>query len=140
MQEPPRTADRKPDRVEAPVWKLETGALQRGGPSDLRAFGPSDHEKVRDLMWRLAGLFRTREGLAEAQCALTAAHDSAVRELRAAPSAGAWRHLHLVTVASLIARAALRREESRGGHFRQDFPRRDDARWRIHLTETRHDG
>ena len=37
-----------------------------------------------------------------------------------------WRRRNLVTVALLIARAALRREESRGGHFRQDFPARDD--------------
>ena len=37
-----------------------------------------------------------------------------------------------VTTASVIARAALWREESRGGHYRLDFPRRDDARWRVH--------
>jgi L-aspartate oxidase len=32
----------------------------------------------------------------------------------------------------LIARAALWREESRGAHFRVDFPARDDERWRMH--------
>jgi L-aspartate oxidase len=37
-----------------------------------------------------------------------------------------------VTVALLVARAALWREESRGAHFRYDFPERDDARWRVH--------
>ncbi len=31
-----------------------------------------------------------------------------------------------------IARAALWREESRGAHFREDRPRRDDARFRVH--------
>ena len=48
-----------------------------------------------------------------------------------------WRRRNLVTVALLIARAALRREESRGGHFRQDFPARDDDRWRFHVVEAR---
>jgi L-aspartate oxidase len=42
-----------------------------------------------------------------------------------------------VTVARLIARAALRREESRGGHFRADFPQRDDLHWKIHLVDGR---
>jgi succinate dehydrogenase/fumarate reductase flavoprotein subunit len=34
-----------------------------------------------------------------------------------------------------MARAALRREESRGGHFRFDFPTRDDVRWRHRVAE-----
>ena len=35
------------------------------------------------------------------------------------------------------ARAALRREESRGGHFRTDFPQRDDIHWREHYADVR---
>jgi L-aspartate oxidase len=41
-------------------------------------------------------------------------------------------------VARLIARAALRREESRGGHFRADFPSRDDLHWKAHLVDHNH--
>ena len=37
----------------------------------------------------------------------------------------------------LIASAALRREESRGGHFRADFPSRDDLHWKIHVSQRR---
>jgi L-aspartate oxidase len=85
---------------------------------------------VRDLMWRSVGLFRTREGLADAVEILERA------SMPAPPAtAEAWRHRNLVTVARLVARAALRREESRGGHFRADFPARDDARWKIHLVD-----
>jgi len=66
-------------------------------------------------------------------------HAGIVTAQSAAP---ADRALHrvasLVTVGHLIARAALRREESRGGHFRADFPRRDDLHWQVHLVDQYH--
>jgi len=90
-------------------------------------------------MWRNAGLFRTREDLERALAVLEAAALDAERQLRPTTTRDpdAWRRFHLVTVARLIARAALGREESRGGHFRADFPQRDDERWRVHLTDVR---
>jgi succinate dehydrogenase/fumarate reductase flavoprotein subunit len=45
----------------------------------------------------------------------------------------------LVTVAWLIARGALDRRESRGGHARADFPARDDLHWKAHVFESAHD-
>jgi len=42
---------------------------------------------------------------------------------------------NFVTLAKLMAEAALWREESRGGHFREDFPARDDERWRAHSSQ-----
>jgi L-aspartate oxidase len=87
-------------------------------------------------MWRSVGLFRTREGLGEAVDLLARARSSA---FASAATAAAWRERNLLTVARLIAGAALRREESRGGHYREDFPERDDARWRIHMVDTGQD-
>ncbi|MFC0216105.1 L-aspartate oxidase [Paenibacillus chartarius] len=40
---------------------------------------------------------------------------------------------NLLTCAMLTTKAALRREESRGGHYRADFPMRDDERWIKHV-------
>jgi L-aspartate oxidase len=93
---------------------------------------------VKDIMWRHVGLFRERHGLEEALEAL----DGAWRAARAHRQAGGafrldgWQAMNLLTVARLIARAALRREESRGGHYRTDFPARDDLHWKRHLFET----
>jgi L-aspartate oxidase len=42
-----------------------------------------------------------------------------------------------VTVARLSAGAAHRRQESRGGHFRADFPQKDDLHWKVHLVDSR---
>ena len=92
-------------------------------------------EEVRDLMWRRVGVFRTREDLQRAVTTLEQA--TAADAASAPPTADGWRHRNLLTVARLIARAALRREESRGGHFRADFPARDDLHWKVHLVDVR---
>ena len=93
--------------------------------------------EVRDLMWKSVGLFRTREGMEDAVAKLEAsyaAHRDALANARA-DDGDAWKQFNLVTVARLIARAALRREESRGAHYRDDFPKRDDIHWKDHVTE-----
>ena len=51
--------------------------------------------------------------------------------------ADGWRAVNLVTVALLIARAAARREESRGAHYRDDYPQRDDIHWKRRVKEVR---
>ena len=117
-----------------PGWALGESVRAPGGG----AFPLDDQAAVRTLMWRSAGLFRTRAGLADAVRALDAAWAAARALVEAREDdADAWRRFNLVSVAGLIARAALRREESRGGHFREDFPRRDDLHWRIHLIDQR---
>jgi L-aspartate oxidase len=90
---------------------------------------------VRELMWRSVGIFRDGPGLRDAVCQLEAGW----RWLRAQPAprtADEVRLASVLTVGRLMARAALRRQESRGGHYRADFPDRDDLRWRRHVAET----
>ena len=38
----------------------------------------------------------------------------------------------MLELAEVIAQGALRRTESRGGHYRLDYPERDDERWLVH--------
>src|SRR3989449_662414 len=131
MRQQPRAAALKADRV------MVNGSwlMAMANRSTMTVSHPPSamtSEDVRDLMWRNVGLFRTREGLEVSVAALDAAYAAA-----APPTADGWRHRNLVTVARLIAHAALRREESRGGHFRADFPKRDGLHWKVHLVDVR---
>ena len=85
-------------------------------------------QQVRDLMWDKVGIVRTGEGLRAAAIQLAQwmawlpeAHDRTSHDLHA-----------ILVCARLATEAALRREESRGAHYREDFPETVEA-WRRHL-------
>ena len=105
----------------------------------VRAGGrPSTPVDVRDLMWTSVGLFRTAAALSEAVAVLEPRSrdwGARIADGRRLDTAG-WRDANLALLACLIARAALRREESRGAHYRDDFPARDDIHWGKRLAES----
>ena len=109
---------------------------RRPGGADAPVLPPV--ERIRDAMWRNVGLFRKRAALQEAVDLLEEPWRSVDAHLRRGGGFDAqqWRAANLLTVARLIARAALRREESRGAHYRDDFPRRNDINWNRRVTET----
>ncbi len=76
-----------------------------------------------------AGVLRTRAGLASAAATLSALADSDGAD--AGPEA--WQATNLHTVASCLLVAARAREETRGAHWREDFPEARDT-WCGHLT------
>ena len=114
-------------------------AYPRAGRIPASVPEPSFPEaEVRDLMWRLVGLFREQVGLEQALARLDAAWNEceAVLDSGAPLGHAAMRTVSLVTVGRLITRGALRRHESRGAHFRADFPDHDELHWRHHVSET----
>ena len=84
-------------------------------------------------MWRHVGLFREADGLQTALEVLEREWRARIG-MRPATIDGC-RTASVLTVARLIARAALRRTESRGGHFRADYPERDDIHWKRRISE-----
>ena len=84
---------------------------------------------VRDTMWESVGIVREGADLREAA--------QVVGELRRELSPGG-RGRDAALVSELAARSALRREESRGAHYRRDFPERNDD-WRGKIVVRRAD-
>jgi L-aspartate oxidase len=78
-------------------------------------------ERLRDLMWRYAGLLRDQAGLSTIQAELQAMQG----ELPPATTRENAELRNLHTVAELIVASALARKESRGAHARTDFPKHD---------------
>jgi L-aspartate oxidase len=89
---------------------------------------PAIVRPLQDLMSARAGVLRSGSGLASAQAGLTALGAQG----RDKPDADAWQASNLHLVASAIVAAALAREETRGSHWRDDFPQPRDA-WLGHL-------
>ncbi|MDT4919132.1 MAG: L-aspartate oxidase [Pseudonocardiales bacterium] len=98
---------------------VESGALLH---EDVRA-------ELQTLMSRDVGVLRDAKGLTAAAEGLAALGEAD----GGAPGTEAWETTNLLTVASALVHAATLREETRGAHWRDDFPERDDERWRGHL-------
>ena len=58
----------------------------------------------------------------------------------ASADVAAWETTNLLTVATALLDAAPLREETRGSHWREDFPDRDDEHWARHVDVTLDDG
>src|ERR1044071_6206064 len=84
--------------------------------------------EIQDLMWQDVGVVRTGQGMKRAierltQLEVRVAHPHTRR---------AWEARNLQTVGLLVARSALARQESRGAHYRTDYPDHNDAKFRKH--------
>jgi L-aspartate oxidase len=85
--------------------------------------------EIQRVMTERGGVLRSREGLRAGAREL----DRLAGEDRVTPAVDEWETTNLCTVGAALLTAALLREETRGSHWREDFPDRDDARWSGHL-------
>jgi L-aspartate oxidase len=99
--------------------RLSTASERRDGGAFDGAPAPEELALLRDTMSAHVGVVRDRAGLEKALAVITM-----LEERSRSP-----RFLNMLTTAKLIAAAALQRTESRGGHYRSDFPDPDPA-WR----------
>jgi L-aspartate oxidase len=84
--------------------------------------------QIQDILWKDAGIVRTRSGMQGAIKALEAL-DPRVAHPR---TRRAWEAANLHLLGVQVVRAALAREESRGAHYRTDYPMHDDKKFLKH--------
>ena len=132
---------------DAPAGKRQPGALpgnpapMPGNSSTAQKETPKAAEKksatcvaltkIRDIVWREVGIMRSGKELAEAIKQLEALE--LPKSEKPSRSGHELRNLH--TLALVMARSALAREESRGSHYRSDFPYRNDDDFSKHSLE-----
>ena len=91
---------------------------------------------LQEVMTARVGVLRHAAGLADAAAAL-----DRLASLRAdTVDQESWETTNLLTIAAALTDAAALRQETRGSHWREDFPDRDDARWAGHLDAVTDDG
>lgn len=109
--------DVKPLRSAPRVHAWKVPPLRDRGAAQVAA------DRVRAIMWNQAGIVRSAAGLWDAFDRLM--------DIEERLPEGATEELNLVQTAQMIVWSALQREESRGGHYRSDFP--GAARTRRHV-------
>ncbi|GGW61054.1 L-aspartate oxidase [Streptomyces xantholiticus] len=107
-------------------------------PSLLPLIAPEQRAEIQRIMSHGAGVLRSAESLAAAAAALEAVYANAAQDREgsgktAEPGVESWETSNLLCVARVLTAAALEREETRGCHWREDRPERDDTEWRRHL-------
>ncbi|MDT4928228.1 MAG: L-aspartate oxidase [Pseudonocardiales bacterium] len=92
----------------------------------------SARPELQQLMSRDVGVLRDEKGLTLAAESLT----ELSRRGTGVPGTETWETTNLLSVAAALVQAARMRDETRGTHWRDDHPERDDEHWRGHLDTT----
>ncbi|GGP76754.1 hypothetical protein GCM10010214_60180 [Streptomyces abikoensis] len=124
----------KPDVFGATGERVGENPPTAGEPEAL-LIAPEARPEIQRAMTMGAGVLRSRRSLEEAAAQLTRIREEAT-DKQPVPGTDAWETTNLLLVAQVLVAAALRREETRGCHWREDFPDRDDAHSRRHLLVT----
>jgi L-aspartate oxidase len=114
-----------PERVRSDVKRSTRGELNLG---DVR-------NSLRSLVWRNVGIVRGAEDLAEADALIEFWQSYVLDKIFDQPAG--WELQNMLALGRLMTHAALVRTETRGVHYRSDYPERDDEHWRRHILMAR---
>ena len=111
--------------IEKFAFVQETG---RSNPAELMS-------NLSEIVWKEAGIIRNQRGLEHAANVVNTISTKTLQSHIGSPL-DVQRRIEILfgaQAASLIIQAALKRKESRGAHFREDFADQDDDNWQGHL-------
>ncbi|NLN87398.1 MAG: L-aspartate oxidase [Syntrophomonadaceae bacterium] len=98
----------------------------------LEGVSPADAKgEMQATMWNEVGIIREQTGLKKAGAKIEQLYRSLTR---GDDPLTYMEMVNMLTVARVVIQAALWRRESRGGHFRSDYPQRDDLNWMKHVS------
>ncbi len=109
-------------------YQIPTSDRTRLDAADVR-------NSLRALMWRNVGIARRAQLLAETQEIIRFWQRYVMDKIFDSPDG--WECQNMLTVSLLMAQAAQMRQESRGVHYRTDFPETDDEHFKKHIEITR---
>ncbi|WP_313750763.1 L-aspartate oxidase [Streptomyces parvus] len=127
------------DIAEARPPRTEPVEASRDADDLVPLLSPEARTAVQRTMTRGAGVLRSAGSLGAAAEGLEALHREAAAAAEAdgakavVPGVDAWEVTNLLLVSRVLVAAAREREETRGCHWREDRPDRDDAHGRRHL-------
>ena len=87
---------------------------------------------IQTTMTERAGVLRSESGLALGELELAVLTE----KTSDSPNTDAWQTTNLLTLGTKLLEAARMREETRGSHWREDFPETDDLHWLGHIDIT----
>ena len=117
------------NRLEKNLENLEKQTEPVTSNSPTKLIDGSVRREITTTTTKGAGAVRNANGLTETLEKLAQISNKTTQ----ASSTQSWEASNLLTVSTMIAQAALRREESRGSHWRSDFPQRNDERWLVRI-------
>lgn len=123
------------EKVEAEEYRVTKEIFHRKGTENLYTI----RKELRKIMDTYVGVFRTKEGLQRALTTIKELKERlkncSLKDRSRIYNTDLVSYLemeNMVELAEVITVGALAREESRGGHARRDFPKRDDKNWLKH--------
>ena len=90
----------------------------------------SIRKAMQRLMWDKVGIIRNASALKEAAKQIQKWQSFLAGSLQ---EVAEFELANLLILADLVTRSALKRQESRGAHYREDFPERDDIHWKKYI-------